>query len=316
MTRAPASPELEHVPCNLCGGRDVVELYRGFEHRYFDDPREWPVVRCRACSLAFLNPRPTREVIGAYYPKPYYHQRDTEPHRARYDYQLSLLDALPRGRLLDVGCAEGDWLVRARERGWQVSGIEPGSARNPHGIELHSSPFPDAGVVPNGSFHAVTAWAVFEHLHDPLSAFRRVEELLVPGGRFLAMVPNVDSIASRWAFIEDVPRHLYFFSRATLAAFGRASGLRLVGVEQCPQFFSGLGKGALRIRAFGSTTEARREWFRFVGLSRRERLRRAPVRAVIDLAVGAVESAVLRPSLVRALGWSGHVVGVFEKPLG
>src|SRR3954451_11502353 len=37
---------------------------------------------------------------------------------------LSLLDSLPKGRLLDLGCGEG-WLSRAAaDQGWQVTGVD------------------------------------------------------------------------------------------------------------------------------------------------------------------------------------------------
>lgn len=37
----------------------------------------------------------------------------------------------------------------------------------------------------------ITAWSVFEHLHDPAAAFARVAELLRSGGRFILLVPNL-----------------------------------------------------------------------------------------------------------------------------
>jgi SAM-dependent methyltransferase len=320
MSRGGAGPggapvDLEQVGCNLCGGRSTALLYRGFEHRYFDDENEWPVVRCRDCGLAFVNPRPTAASMGRYYPSGYDAHRDSSGEHGRYEYQLSFLDGFAPGRILDVGCARGDWLVLAKRRGWEVTGVEPGGAdKNPHDLPLYSSHFPDAGLFSPSSFEVVTSWAVFEHLHDPLAAFRRVEELLAPGGTFFAMVPNVDSIASRWAYVEDLPRHLYFFSRATLGAYGRKVGLDLRRIEQCPQFFGGLGKGFLRVRAFGRTPAERRAWFRFIQEPRSARFRASPVKAAVDLACAAIESAALRPSLIRRLGWSGHVVAVFRKP--
>src|SRR5581483_5729280 len=37
---------------------------------------------------------------------------------------VRFLPALPGGRLLDVGCGSGEWLVSMRRRGWQVAGTD------------------------------------------------------------------------------------------------------------------------------------------------------------------------------------------------
>lgn len=63
---------METVTCELCGSAShqvVLEQY-DLAHRITDDL--FTVVRCRICGLLFLNPRPTREEIGGYYPSTYY----------------------------------------------------------------------------------------------------------------------------------------------------------------------------------------------------------------------------------------------------
>ncbi len=58
---------------------------------------------------------------------------------------------------------------------------------------------------------------VAEHFHDPLSAFRRCHELLVPGGLFYVDVPNILSPQPRkrlsiWLSFE----HMYYYSALSL----------------------------------------------------------------------------------------------------
>jgi 2-polyprenyl-3-methyl-5-hydroxy-6-metoxy-1,4-benzoquinol methylase len=38
------------------------------------------------------------------------------------------------------------------------------------------------------SFDIVTAWAVFEHLHNPSDYFFEVQKVLKPGGKFIFLV--------------------------------------------------------------------------------------------------------------------------------
>jgi hypothetical protein len=69
------------VPCNLCGATDAAQLYSGTIDLGAEalDPtavfactsslygRYGPVVRCRHCSLAYLNPRLSAEVVESAY---------------------------------------------------------------------------------------------------------------------------------------------------------------------------------------------------------------------------------------------------------
>ena len=109
-------------------------------------------------------------------------------------------------RLLDVGTARGDFLVVMREQGWEVTGIEPfAQAGNPHDLPIHRFDFPAECDLPSDSYDVITAWAVFEHLRDPDTAFRECARMLAPGGRLIVQVPNLRSIWSRWALQEDIP---------------------------------------------------------------------------------------------------------------
>jgi SAM-dependent methyltransferase len=67
--RRPGSP-LEDVACDLCGSREAFVALRAMDllNRM---PGYWTVRRCRACGLAYTNPRPRPESILAYYPDTY-----------------------------------------------------------------------------------------------------------------------------------------------------------------------------------------------------------------------------------------------------
>jgi SAM-dependent methyltransferase len=299
----------ETVRCNLCGADDARPLFRRADERLLVDDVEWAAVRCRRCGLGYLNPRPTRDEIGRYYPGGYFDRRATM--RPRYERQARYVPG-EGGRLLDVGTARGDFLAVMRDRGWDVVGVEPAEAGNPHGLEIHRVPFPEGCDLPDESFDVVTAWAVFEHLYDPASAFDLCASLLRPGGTLIVQVPNLRSAHARWA--EDVPRHLYFFSEPTLRRYGERSGLVLERVIHTTDLFGGSGRGLLRLWLVRALRRSDRDFFEIYRAPKRERFRRWPALSVAWTAVSAVEHVVLADAVVRRLRISGQVVARFRKP--
>jgi 2-polyprenyl-3-methyl-5-hydroxy-6-metoxy-1,4-benzoquinol methylase len=306
---------IESVPCNLCGSNDFEELYRLQDCRLFVDDIEWPVVRCRSCGLDYLNPRPTAKTIWRYYPAHYYEGRQERELTARYQLQARQLDALAPGALLDIGCANGDWIQLMAARGWQVAGLEPSpNSQNPHGLDIRKGLLPEGATWREGTFDVVTAWAVVEHLHDPRVAFETAQRMLRPGGRFIALVPNGRSIASRLAYREDVPRHLYMFSESTLARYAEQSGLQLHEVHHEPRLFGGLGRGVLRVQLFKALGHKPREYFRSLALTWPQRFRQHPGITCLSVPLALGERLVLSEGLVRKLRLSGHVIAHMQKP--
>jgi 2-polyprenyl-3-methyl-5-hydroxy-6-metoxy-1,4-benzoquinol methylase len=91
-----------------------------------------------------------------------------------------VLPHLPRGRWLDVGCADGTFVRTALDAGVNAEGIEiseaaVASARKwslPVACSTLEEHYPDY------RYDAITAFDVLEHLSDPVSFLRNVRRLL------------------------------------------------------------------------------------------------------------------------------------------
>jgi 2-polyprenyl-3-methyl-5-hydroxy-6-metoxy-1,4-benzoquinol methylase len=231
---------MEMVPCNLCGSRDHEVVYRQPDAQFHPD--EWfDVVACRACGLGFVNPRPTPAEMQRYYPPRFFdyfeHQRAF--HERRYAREATLVGEppSPSRRLLDVGCANGDFPRYMQSRGWEVEGVEVSeSARDIDDFPVHRDEFPRLALEPD-SYDAVTAWAVLEHVHDPMSYFRQARTVLTQGGVFVFLVTNFESLASRRLFQEDVPRHLYFFTASCVRRYLEKVGLTIERVDYSDRIY-------------------------------------------------------------------------------
>jgi 2-polyprenyl-3-methyl-5-hydroxy-6-metoxy-1,4-benzoquinol methylase len=139
------------------------------------------------------------------------------------------------GKLLDIGCATGEFLNYCKNRNWDGQGIEPDEASRKNGIAKYSLNINEEThlkFIPDGSFDVITMWHVLEHV--PLLNERIVElhNLLRPDGFLFVAVPNSNSHDAKfynsfWAAY-DVPRHLYHFTRDTITRLFLKHSFKLV----------------------------------------------------------------------------------------
>ncbi len=220
MERAPTQ-------CILCGSEEWLPLFA---------QKEWRVVRCAACGLGVLDPRPTPAELAELYGQEYFETNLMEsgaPGSPQFEKRLGLEAhrirlfrwAKKRGRVLDVGCGYGYFLAACQAKGYDVHGIELSGFAASHASQTLGLPVTmgalDEVDLPPASFDVVTMWHVLEHTQDPLAALARAREWLRPDGLLVVEVPNHQSTDAR-AFWPDwvgwgLPYHLFHFTPSTLA---------------------------------------------------------------------------------------------------
>ncbi len=149
--------------------------------------------------------------------------------------QVMYLEALARGRLLDVGCGNGGFLSLMGDLGWDVEGIEPDAeaariARERHGLSVVVGTLEEAAFAAD-SVDVVTMHHVLEHVHDPIALLKKCRRVLRVGGRLVVITPNLNSLGHKlfrrsWRGLEP-PRHLHLFSLRSLRACAARAGLRV-----------------------------------------------------------------------------------------
>lgn len=144
-------------------------------------------------------------------------------------WRLELIRKIrPAGKLLEIGCARGDFLRVARES-FEVYGVEP----NPELAESAAGAAPVHRDViertPWSGFDVIASFHVIEHVDSPRSFIRAAAERLKPGGLLAIETPNIDSLPykilrSRWR--QFIPEHYFFFDPKTLARLLSDHGLK------------------------------------------------------------------------------------------
>ena len=228
--------------CDLCGAENPRHV--------LDSPQlDGPLVECVVCGLRYVGDRRSRLTFGADSAEittdrvrtantAFRHLRLEEEHR------LALLNARWRldlirqfrssGRLLEVGCARGDFLSVARES-FDVSGVEP----NPELAESAEQVAPIyRGVVetlPWRDFDVAASFHVIEHVDSPRQYVEAIAERLKPGGLLVLETPDIDSLPfrvarSRWR--QFIPEHYYFFDRRTIRQLLEKNGFEVQSISR------------------------------------------------------------------------------------
>jgi SAM-dependent methyltransferase len=228
--------------CPVCYCSEFRSLYTGRTTRKRSDPAEWHVDKCTACSVSFINPRPSWKELEPYYTRDYPAYQGSHGTEATDEVIVAKARAAGEYRhipitagkkILDVGCGGGLFLRICTKLGATATGIEPSpiaaeKARS-FGLNVFNGTIEDFET--DERFDIITASQVLEHVPDPVSTLTRMKSFLAPGGMIWIAVPNA---ACRWAKAlgwkwdgADLPYHLLHFTPQSLTTAAANSGLKV-----------------------------------------------------------------------------------------
>ncbi|HEX4264455.1 MAG TPA: methyltransferase domain-containing protein [Verrucomicrobiae bacterium] len=227
--------------CHVCEGTRIYYLFSASAYR---------VVRCEDCGLVFLNPQPNDTELARIYGANYFLGSESEEGRraagevkqataAGYLSEIARYRGSPPGRLLEVGCGDGDFLEVAEKAGWNVTGIEYSASASERARQrlkkgqVHCGELRQASL-PAEQFDLCVLSDVLEHVRAPLEFLREIHRVLKPGGTLFVATPSTDSWSARLLrqkWMEFKAEHLTYFDRQTLQTALFKSGFREVIVQ-------------------------------------------------------------------------------------
>lgn len=254
-------------PCPICAAHDSQPLYPDtlgeqlprLVYEYSPDHmRTYRWVRCQACRHAFCSPRPSQ--LWRLYEDvedPAYLEFQPNRIAAAAKVLQRIRRYCPTGRLLDIGCATGDFLSAARAS-FDVEGLElsrwAATIARGKGLRVHESDL--RGFAADRLYDVLTLWGVIEHLEEPAQDVRKMFELLHPGGIVCLWTGDADSWIARllgrhWWYVQG--QHVQLFSEHSLRRLFAAAGFDDVWIGRYPYVTtaSSLSKGLNRYPAVG-----------------------------------------------------------------
>jgi SAM-dependent methyltransferase len=211
---------------------------------------------CDHCAFGTLAGRFAPAEIATFYPPDYYtHQTSPAPGKRatildrilfRVAWELDSGRDLSPGELsrtnprslCDIGCGNGTALQRFSSFVPEVCGVEPDPQARQQ-VREEFAVFDGTAeclpeVVRTKRFDVVLMCHVLEHCLDPRAALGNLRSILSETGTAVIEVPNnaargFDIFGARWPWT-DIPRHLHFFTEASMRIAIASAGLEVTNV--------------------------------------------------------------------------------------
>jgi len=237
--------------CPICNSSDVVQLYPAnielskLSFTYTKTPdsnKTFRVVRCISCTHVFCSP------ISKNIYKNYEDVVDHEYLNYMDSLRISARLVLPiiaknksQGRMLDVGCATGEFLTVAKDFGYSVEGLELSkwSSRiaRKKGLRVYTESLESLAKRFPGRFDVITLFGVIEHFESPLEEISYINKLLTPNGLLVIWTGDINSISSkvlgrRWWYWQG--QHIQYFSHKSLNVLSKACGFKHITTKIYP----------------------------------------------------------------------------------
>ncbi len=194
--------------------------------------------------LLITSPQPSPENLGRYYESNDYISH-TDSKRSLFEKayhfvkgialknKLNLINNCSsiKGNLLDIGAGTGDFLLTAKQNGWNTIGVEP--SEKAKGIAIGKGiQFSDSTEeLESNSFDVITMWHVLEHVPNLEIQIKELKRLVKPNGTIIIAVPNFKSYDANyygkfWAAF-DVPIHFWHFSKTAIKLLFEKEDIKL-----------------------------------------------------------------------------------------
>ena len=235
--------------CRICGGMTKVLFNDGADFFLLDGRSPaFGVSYCSICEIGYSFPALPPDEFSIYYPDDFeaYVPKKTFwgfLQKIKYGSDLKKISAyLDPGQkfLFEVGAGRGEFLRAAKDRGFEVSGIEPGG----QGVRFAASQYDiHLNQVFASEMRFERPWDVIvaRHVLEHLDGFRECLEKiyqkgLARGGLLFLKLPRMDSWEAKkfgkfWHGF-DLPRHRVHFTKGGLSRI-------LKGIGFCEIFIQG-----------------------------------------------------------------------------
>ena len=232
----------EYTDCPSCGSKESRLYFEKDWFRYHE---------CGGCSLVYMNPRLNHAATQQFYNSDvneiYNETKFHDPLLTKGDDERNLANvelmaryrAKKGGKLLEIGCAKGFFLSKAREQGYEPYGLELNKGIHALARDLIGDTVYDKDLFevefPAGMFDVVYMRDLIEHIPNPRPFLDEVNRVAANGAVVVLETHNVRGLIHRIVGKKHTVifgfEHPVHWSPASVKAALAGSGFEVEGVE-------------------------------------------------------------------------------------
>lgn len=209
------------------------------------------LLECTNCKLCFIeNPLNDVDFLKLYSFGAGYHNNLTDLKnfdlRIKYSYRdLKKIEGLKKtGKLLDIGCSVGYFMIAARNKGWSTVGIEfsvdtAKTAAEKYNLNVIQGTTEQIDLGEE-EFDVIVLRDLIEHVKNPLKTMSFVNKHLKNDGIVFITTPNIDGLFPKLSYHfgkkinywphPEPPFHLYQFSLKTIKMVLAKTGFNIIKI--------------------------------------------------------------------------------------
>ncbi len=226
----------ENRSCPVCNSKNELEMFYKEGGRY---------VKCKDCSMVYLNPVFKDSAIQDYYEGNHTEQAevvesDTDNfyvniYNGGLDDIQKLLPSV--SNILDIGCSAGTFLDLSQKRSLRTFGVELNQQEYELAKEKGHYVYDELleKINFNNKFDAITMWDVFEHIKDGEFYLNQMKKLLSNDGVIFLQIPSSDSLAAKILRVDcnmfDGLEHVNLYGVETIKALAEKCELEVISLK-------------------------------------------------------------------------------------
>jgi 2-polyprenyl-3-methyl-5-hydroxy-6-metoxy-1,4-benzoquinol methylase len=227
--------------CYLCGSSSFTQRPGTVRDR-----KNLSVLSCDNCGLVFLSS--FDHICGNFYEESGMHDGNVDLRSWRIETEIDderrylfLRQAIQNKRLLDFGCGNGGFLLKAKQTAATITGVELEKRFYSDFATEGVGVYPDIQQTP-GKYDVITLFHTLEHIPDPISLLGNLTTKLEYGGKIFVEVPNADDALLSLYKCDGFQNftywscHLFLFNQYTLKMLGKKAGLQVECVKQIQRY--------------------------------------------------------------------------------
>jgi 2-polyprenyl-3-methyl-5-hydroxy-6-metoxy-1,4-benzoquinol methylase len=230
--------------CDICGADNPTTILESAQ-------LDGPLVQCRNCGFRYVGSRRSQLTFGSgggdaaeVASRVQAANSNIRNLRLEEEHRLGILNARWRldlirkfrtsGKLLEVGCARGDFLSVARES-FDAYGVEPNPSLADDAERVAPIYRDVIETLPWRDFDVITSFHVIEHVDSPKRFVSAMADRIKPGGLLVLETPDINSMPfqlmkAKWR--QFIPEHYFFFDHSTMSRMLSDSGFKVEKIVQ------------------------------------------------------------------------------------